>query len=337
MGERRARNSFVLAALAVAYGGVASAADIEAPPLSPHPHAIAEPVGTPGGDPLQLEIAYTADVWQAAAGGIRGGSVYLDNLDILVEADLDRLLGWEGATAFAYGLYNNGRSLSALSGDAQTASNIETDVRAARLYEAWLEQQLSANTSLRVGLYDLNAEFDVLETSALFAGSAHGTDIGQTGENGPSIFPVTSLAARLAWDAPGGLNARAAVLDGVPGDPARPRRTTIRLGEGDGALLIGEVEAPLPAGKLLLGYWRKRAPSPHSTAAGDAATTASICAAKRASRARPEMPNRALAASSGSGSPSRRRSLQANTVGRFQATAMKSRLNSLIASLSPAG
>lgn len=261
MREQRARNRLVcapLAALAFACGGAANAADIEADPPSPHPHAIAEPVGTPGDDPLQLEIAYTADIWQVASGGLRRSSVYLDNLDILVEADLDRLFGWEGATAFVYGLYNNGHSLSALTGDAQTASNIETDVRAARLYEAWLEQQLGATTSLRVGLYDLNAEFDALETSALFVGSAHGigTDISQSGENGPSIFPATSLAARLAWDAPGGWKARAAVLDGVPGDPAHPRRTAIRLGNGDGALLIGEIEAPLPTGKLLLGYWR---------------------------------------------------------------------------------
>lgn len=261
MGERRASSRIVcvpLAALATLCGGAAGAAEIEAEAPSPHPHAIATPLGTRGDDALQLEIAYTADIWRAASGGIRRDTVYLDNLDILVEADLDRLLGWEGATAFVYGLYNNGRSLSALTGDAQTASNIETDVRAARLYEAWLEQQLDEAISLRVGLYDLNAEFDALETSALFAGSAHGigTDISQTGENGPSIFPVTSLAARLAWEAPEGWKARAAVLDGVPGDGARPRRTTIRLGNGDGALLIGEVEAPLPAGKLLLGYWR---------------------------------------------------------------------------------
>lgn len=250
------------AALVVAGGG-AGATEMEgmAAP-TPHPHAIEAPVRTPDGDALQLEIAYTADIWQAASGGRRRGTVYLDNLDILATADLERLIGWEGTTIFAYGLYNNGRSLSALTGDAQVASNIESDMRALRLYEAWLEQQLGPSLSLRAGLYDLNAEFDALETSALFTGSAHGigTDISQTGENGPSIFPVTSLAARLAWEAPAGWKARVAVLDAVPGDPARPKRTAIRLGHGEGALLIGEVEAPLPAGKLLFGYWRYTAP-----------------------------------------------------------------------------
>lgn len=107
-----------------------------------------------------------------------------------------------------------------------------------------------------MGLYDLNSEFDALSTSALFMGSAHGigTDISQSGENGPSIFPVTSLAARLAIDLDDRWTVRAAVLDGVPGDPDRPERTTIRL--GDGALLIGEVERKLGNGKLIAGYWR---------------------------------------------------------------------------------
>lgn len=75
-------------------------------------------------------------------------------------------------------------------------SNIETGVRATRLYEAWLETGLGERGSLRAGLYDLTSEFDVLETANLFIHSAHGigSDIGLSGLNGPSIFPVTSRA-----------------------------------------------------------------------------------------------------------------------------------------------
>lgn len=51
---------------------------------------------------------------------------------------------------------------------------------------------------MRIGLYDLNSEFDALDDAGLFINSAFGvgTDIGLTGVNGPSIFPVTSLAVR---------------------------------------------------------------------------------------------------------------------------------------------
>ena len=216
---------------------------------------------------VSLDVIYTADIWHATAGGLKNGTRYLDNFDILVSADLEALLGWEGATAFVYGLYNNGQSLNALMGDAQVSSNIDTGVKAARLYEAWIDQRFANDVaSLKVGLYDLNSEFDALDTSALFVGSAHGigTDISQTGANGPSIFPVTSLAARLAIEPSEHWTLRMAVLDGVPGDPARPKRTTIKLGDRDGALLVGEVEYKTSGGNLLAGYWHYTAEFDHS-------------------------------------------------------------------------
>lgn len=208
--------------------------------------------------PLVVDVTYTADIWRAARGGVRSGTRYLDNFDIVAAADMERLVGWNGATVGVYGLYNNGESLGELLGDAQTASNIETGVRAFRLYEAWIDQKIGSSASVRLGLYDVNSEFDVLESSGLFMGSAHGigTDISQSGANGPSIFPSTSLGVRVALSPAAGWTLRAAILDGVPGDPARPQRTAIKLGNGDGALLIGEVEAPLENGKLLFGHWR---------------------------------------------------------------------------------
>lgn len=208
--------------------------------------------------PFIIDATYTFDIWRAARGGVRNGTRYLDNLDVVARADMERLVGWNGGLIYVYGLYNNGKSLTNLIGDAQATSNIETGIKAVRLYEAWINQEIGANASVKVGLYDLNSEFDALDVSGVFVGSSHGIgkDISQTGQNGPSIFPVTSLAARIAVSPAKGWTLRAAVLDGMPGDPVRPKRTTIKLGNGDGALLIGEIEAALPQGKLLFGHWR---------------------------------------------------------------------------------
>jgi porin len=208
--------------------------------------------------PLTVDVVYTADIWRNASGGARQGTRYLDNIDIVAEADMERLIGWDGASIHVYGLYNNGKSLTELIGDAQAPSNIETGVKAARLYEAWINQKIGQSASIKVGLYDLNSEFDSLDVGSLFMASAHGigTDISQTGLNGPSIFPVTSLAARVAVGPATGWVVRAAVLDAVPGDIARPKQTAVILNKADGALLIGELEAPLPNGKLLFGHWR---------------------------------------------------------------------------------
>lgn len=205
---------------------------------------------------FDVGAAYTADYWTIAQGE-RRGSRYLDNLDLT--------LGWQpsgenGPHVFLYGLYNNGVGFSSeLAGDAQVISNIEAPERAARLYEAWIEQPfMQKRASLKLGLYDLNSEFDALDSAGLFIASAHGigTDISQTGQNGPSIFPLTSLAARISVDITNDITTRFAVLDAVPGDVDRPGRTIIKLDDGEGALMIGELEYRTGNAKLLLGHWR---------------------------------------------------------------------------------
>ncbi len=208
--------------------------------------------------PILFEVTYTSEVMAVVDGGLDRGARYLDNFDIVLEADMESLVGWQGAELHLYGLYNNGESISELAGDAFAVSNIESDAQAFRLYEAWVEQKFGGGLSIKAGLYDLNSEFDALDASGLFVGSAHGigADISQTGLNGPSIFPVTSLAVRVEQEFAPGWKLRAAVLDAVPGDPNRPGDTVIRLGDGDGALGIAELEVPVAGGRLLLGHWR---------------------------------------------------------------------------------
>ena len=205
-----------------------------------------------------LAAAYTAELWHARGDGGGTHSAYLDNLDIVYDADADVLWGLEDTRIHLYGLYNNGNSLSdSAVRDLQVVSNIEAGTQALRLYEAWIETGIGDDASLLVGLYDLNSEFDVLESAGLFINSAHGigTDIGQTGENGPSIFPVTSLALRVQWETRGKWTYRFAVLDGVPGDPEDPAATAIRIGGDDGALFVIEGERRAGSSKLLAGAW----------------------------------------------------------------------------------
>jgi porin len=203
----------------------------------------------------ELELGYTADV---LAGNGAHGLDYVDNLDLTLTWQRDE------TQVFVYGLYNNGRDFSGPRYPrGWVASNIETGVKALRLYEAWIDQSLAdGKLSLRAGLYDLNSEFDALEASSLFINPAHGigTDFSQSGRNGPSIFPVTSLGLRLQARLGEHTTLRLAALDGVPGDPAHPKRTAIKLGQGDGALLVGELERQVGNWLLIGGYWRYTAP-----------------------------------------------------------------------------
>ena len=207
---------------------------------------------------FSLDVAYTGDLWSNTQGGMRTGEKYLDDLGVTLTVDAEQAIGLKGGTFFIYGLSNNDSTLSdTLVGDLQVISNIDTNY-ATRLYEAWYEQTFSNERgSLKVGLYDLNSEFDAMDTAGLFLSSSHGIgpDFSQAGEGGPSIFPVTSLAARLQYQVTDQVLVRAAVLDGVPGDPDHPKRTAIKLGNGDGALLVAEVEADFDGTIAALGAW----------------------------------------------------------------------------------
>ena len=209
------------------------------------------------GKPVEFSAVYTAELRANVNGGVEQGARYLDNLDLQVAVDAERVLGWRGARLFAYAIYNNGRSLSELAGDFQTISNIETGIRAARLFEAWIEQDLGGRGSLKAGLYNLNSEFDTTQSGGLFLLSSHGIgpDFSQSGRSGPSIFPKTSLALRGEAALDGHWLVRAAILDGVPGDPDHPRRTAIKLSAQDGALLVAELNYLRGGTKAGIGTW----------------------------------------------------------------------------------
>jgi len=214
---------------------------------------------TPESSLLQVESAYTGEIWSQVSGGIASGERYLDNLEVTATVDGEQLLGLQGLQIFGYVIYNNGHVLADdLSGAMQGVSNIEAS-RAVRLYELWSQWQFgSGEQSIRLGLYDLNSEFDSIETAGLFINPSHGIgpDFSQSGQNGPSIFPVTSLAVRAQKDF-GAWSVRAAALDGVPGDPDHPDRTVIRLSSEEGALLVGEVNYRAGSGlRTGLGYWQ---------------------------------------------------------------------------------
>jgi len=216
-------------------------------------------LATPAGKAITFDAVYTGEPIRNVEGGQRTGGTYLDNLDLQIVADRGSIFGIPGLSGLLYVLNNNSSEFSAeYVGDLHVVSNIDAP-RGLRLFEAWLDWAPgSGAVSTRVGLYDLNSEFDSIETGGLFLNSAHGigTDFGQTGLNGPSIFPVTSLALRVHANLGSGIYGQVAVLDGVPGDPDDPESNEIDLSGDDGALVVAEFGwSSDDWRKLALGAW----------------------------------------------------------------------------------
>ena len=236
-----------LKALLLEVGGGACACAAELPPPDD------------GGDTWTLAGAYTVDLLRNAHGGLATGDAWLDNLDLALDVDGERAFGVPGLRLFLNGLYNNAERFSErYPGDVMVASNIDGP-QALRLYEAWADVTFAGGAaSLRVGLYDLNSEFDASNARSLFINSTFGVghELGQTGENGPSIFPSTSLAARLALTLSPDWTFMTAIFDGVPAAPGGSPRERLHIGGNDGALVIAELQhVGTDVARLAMGAW----------------------------------------------------------------------------------
>ena len=111
--------------------------------------------------------------------------------------------------------------------------------------------------SMLFGLWDLNSEIDVIEPAGLFINSSHGIgfDFSQSGENGPSIFPETSLSVFAKYRFSSGAVLRTAVLDATPGNFDNLEATDLLQANDDGFLLGAEWEQPLGPLTAKAGAW----------------------------------------------------------------------------------
>ncbi|MCM2313172.1 MAG: carbohydrate porin [Steroidobacteraceae bacterium] len=210
---------------------------------------------------LEWSVVYTADALANVRGGLREGSAWIDTLELAGTFDAGRALGIGDLTLFASVVRSNPPTFSdRYVGDAMIVSNIDSE-QALRVLEAWVDWGFDAGGpgSVRVGLYDVNSEFDATASRGLFINSAYGMgqEFAQTGRNGPSVYPETALAARAAWAPAEPWLLEFAVVDGVPGDPGDTHRSRWHLSRSEGALLIGEISAAAGAiAQLSLGHWR---------------------------------------------------------------------------------
>jgi porin len=208
---------------------------------------------------VTLEFVYKGDYWSRVAGGLHHGHTYLDNVDYKIALDAEKLVGWKGTSLLISFLTNDGTNPSDVAGDAQGVSNIAA-FNTTKLYQAWIDvMPFTERLSVLAGLYDLNSEFYVTNTSGLFLHPTQGIgiELAQTGFNGPSIFPTTALAARVRYAASGAVSIQAVALDGVAGDPDDRCGTHIKFGGEYGALLVTEATYSSGGGDGANGLYRK--------------------------------------------------------------------------------
>ena len=247
---------------------------------------------------VQIDALYTADYLRNNGGGLQSGGAAMGHLDLIVQLDGRKLVGWQGGSAYLQVIGNSGGRVNLnYVGSLMGVDNFEAPVNRSGIFQAWLQQSfLDDKASLRVGLYPIDSEFYVTESSGVFLHPSFGmaaeaADFGTLA--GPSIYATSTYGARLRVDPDPAWYAMLAVTRGVSSDRVATAGPNLSWQQGSGSMTIGEVGlSPAKAGwladqaasterqddgfaatsKLALGAWRFTPQFPElvaTNAAGD--------------------------------------------------------------------
>ncbi|WP_342730841.1 carbohydrate porin [Bradyrhizobium sp. B117] len=124
---------------------------------------------------LNFGATYIADNIANVAGGVKRGAIHFGRLDLSVDADLDKLVGWTGGRFYANGFVIYGQGLSRnYVVNLATISEIEA-LPDQRLYNAYFEQSFfNDRLNIRAGQQAADVEFFDSETDDLFINGTFG-------------------------------------------------------------------------------------------------------------------------------------------------------------------
>ncbi|WP_424629993.1 carbohydrate porin [Bradyrhizobium sp. SYSU BS000235] len=220
---------------------------------------------------VQFNATYIAEVFGNPTGGVRRGTIYTGRLDLGMDVDLEKVIGWTGATFHTnmYQIHGQGLSRDYV-GNLMLVSGVEA-LPATRLYELWIEQSLfDGKLLVKVGQQASDVEFidskydDIFTNSALGWPGITGINLLAGGPSPPLAVPGVRVKAQLSDS----ITAYAAIFDGdaappdSPLDPqlANPHGVLFRV--NDPAWMIGQLkykfdlgESKLP-GTITGGAWK---------------------------------------------------------------------------------
>jgi porin len=164
-------------------------------------------------------VNYIGEVLGNPSGGFRQGAFYDGRLELAVQADLEKGIGWPGLSFFANAYQIHGDSISATDlGVLMPVSFIEANP-ATRLFEVWLEQKLwQDRVSIRFGQLAADSEFMLSQGSQAFLNGTWGwsalTDLNMP-QNGPA-YPLATPGVRVAFQPNDAVSAMVGVFNGNP-------------------------------------------------------------------------------------------------------------------------
>jgi porin len=220
---------------------------------------------------ITYQLNYIGEGFGNRTGGERRGTTYNGRLEFVLDADLEKLVGWKGASTHINAFQIHGKGLSTYYiGNLMPVSNIEA-LPTTRLFEAWFEQKFGdekASASIRVGQLAADSEFLTSDYAGLFINGTFGWPAITAADlpNGGPAYPLATPGVRLKIDPNESLSLLFAVFNGDPAgpgpedeDPQLRNRYGLNFRVRDPALVIGEAQFKHAAiglpGTIKVGGW----------------------------------------------------------------------------------
>jgi porin len=207
----------------------------------------------------QFNMTYIAEGLANVSGGMRTGAIYTGRLDLGATIDLEKVMGWNGATFHTnmFQIHGDGLSRSYI-GNLMLVSGVEA-LPATRLYELWVEQKLAGGkVAVRVGQQASDVEFFDSQYDDVFVNSALGWP-GITGINLPGGGPSPPLAVpgiRVKAELSDRITAYLALFDGsassLDDDPQITNPNGVAFRVNDPPWWIGQLKYKFEIGESRL-------------------------------------------------------------------------------------
>lgn len=213
---------------------------------------------------VSFTLNQTSDYVGNTRGGIRQGFVYDGLLDLELDIDLNKALGWQGGKIHFTGYGIQGQDLSSqYIGSVLTTTNVESSPSIPKVGEFWLEQKLLDNRlGIRAGLLEADRYFIISPTANVFVNSTFGFpdswEVNMPG-SGPG-YPNATPGLLASYDFNDDWKITASVMNGTPNGPETASSqygTKLPVGNGTLSWLEGAFTPEWSLGNQVLpGYYK---------------------------------------------------------------------------------
>jgi porin len=169
------------------------------------------------GKGITFNAQYAAEVWSNVIGGESTGTVYTGLMSLQGNVDLQKLVGWQGASVSTRWYWLSGQDISAEHvGNIFTVSSI-AGFQTFRMNELWFQQNfLNDRISIRLGQLAADSQFSVSTYDTVFLNATFGwsPDIYTNIPNGGPAYPMGAPGVQLALTPLNWLTYQGAVFQG---------------------------------------------------------------------------------------------------------------------------